>query len=62
MAHDCPECDRLCYCDGDDTFLGAPEDCTHIYSDDCPADDPEWEEYDPREGEPVADTEEHRRG
>lgn len=30
MAHDCPDCGRLCYCDVEDTFIEeAPSDCAH---------------------------------
>jgi hypothetical protein len=29
MAHDCPDCGDLCYCDMDDTFMEENMDCTH---------------------------------
>lgn len=39
MSHNCPDCNRLCYCDGedmdwDDQYVG----CTHYASDDCECD------------------------
>lgn len=29
MAHDCPECGEVCFCDGDDTWFDDADDCTH---------------------------------
>lgn len=29
MAHDCPDCQQMCYCDGDDTFMEEFDDCCH---------------------------------
>jgi hypothetical protein len=29
MAHDCPDCGELCYCDGEDHGQEAPDDCEH---------------------------------
>lgn len=32
MAHECPECYHICYCDMDDLLLGhePPADCRHL--------------------------------
>lgn len=27
--HDCHNCGQACYCDGDDTALATPDDCSH---------------------------------
>lgn len=36
MAHSCPECGRLCYCDGEDIDYGdnCNEDCIHQCEED----------------------------
>lgn len=40
--HECPECGSACVCDGEDTWLDAPFNCTH----ECDYDDAEGnEEY-----------------
>ena len=38
MAHECPECYHICYCDMDDLLLGGepPADCRHLAE--CPYD------------------------
>jgi len=43
MAHNCPECGKLCYCDFEDIDWGddCNEDCIHYLSEDCK---PEGEE------------------
>lgn len=47
MAHDCPECGELCYCDLDDVFFeDSLEECIHQCGflrgdDDFPADEEE---------------------
>lgn len=33
MCHDCPECGELCYCDMEDHFQDAPDDCGHERDD-----------------------------
>lgn len=44
--HDCPECGRACYCDGEDHLQPAPPDCLcaageceEQYNDDEPVDE-----------------------
>lgn len=35
MAHECPACGQMCYCDGEDTYLGeGDEDCVHECQED----------------------------
>lgn len=48
-VHDCEVCGELCDCDGDDTFLSQPADCTHVCEDDG---DEDWqsENHDPEAG------------
>lgn len=30
MSHECPDCDQVCYCDGEDTFIETESDgCNH---------------------------------
>lgn len=33
MAHECPDCGALCYCDIEDAEMEAPEDCGHVCQD-----------------------------
>ena len=55
MAHDCPVCGRLCYCDLEDAWsLYNNDDCIHCASDECVDDDFDYEkaeENDPGEPE-----------
>lgn len=39
--HDCPECESACYCDMEDHWQSAPDDCSH----DCDEDDFEEHDY-----------------
>jgi len=41
MAHNCPYCDDLCYCDIEDTMLEAPDDCSHVCNEEREDDDDE---------------------
>ena len=33
MAHECPECGQECYCDMEDHWQEAPDDCSHECQD-----------------------------
>ena len=50
MAHECPECGQLCYCNGDidDIMLDTDESyllCCHYLSPECAGyDDPDYDE------------------
>lgn len=38
MAHECPDCGSLCYCDWEDCFNNFPgdiENCTHYLTEEC---------------------------
>jgi hypothetical protein len=40
--HNCPDCDRACYCDGEDHYNRfAEQDCTHV----CAPDDEDDESH-----------------
>lgn len=39
MAHDCPECGELCYCDIEDHMNEAPDDCCHTCAPEDDADE-----------------------
>lgn len=34
MAHECPNCGQLCYCDLEDHESEAPDDCVHDCEED----------------------------
>lgn len=42
MAHDCPRCESMCYCDMEDHFQDAPDDCRHVCAE--PGADDDYEE------------------
>lgn len=48
--HDCPICGEACYCDMEDHFQEAPDDCCHECEEDFEVDD--WLDY--LDGEPIA--------
>lgn len=39
MAHECPECGQMCYCDGEDTFVKTADKycihCPELCGPDC---------------------------
>ena len=39
MAHNCPECEELCYCDMEDHYQQAPDDCSHECKDEAEYDE-----------------------
>ena len=43
MAHDCPECGQLCYCDLEDAWSSYNANCTHWASEECVDDDFDYE-------------------
>ena len=45
MAHSCPGCDDLCYCDMEDAFSGVPADCTHVCDENDPERDFDWNDF-----------------
>ena len=50
MAHHCPDCGGLCYCDGEDCCHDMPRDilkCTHYTTPECDAfADEDYDDYD----------------
>ena len=56
MAHDCPDCGRLCYCDGEDMDWGIDYagECLHYLGRDCECDCDQC--LDERDAEPTLAT------
>lgn len=40
MAHNCPDCEKPCYCDEEDAFNEGEDDCIHYLSASCT-----WDEF-----------------
>lgn len=57
MAHECPDCGQLCYCDMEDHEQPAPDDCCHACAEETDEDSifgpPEDDEDDPTEVEGI---------
>jgi hypothetical protein len=49
--HECPDCGMACDCDGEDTWIDAPDECEHYLMDPECLGNPDYidpdDEYDP---------------